>query len=285
MNTISRIVAGLAVSSSLLLVPNAAHAASKQTPRASSIASIEVAASANAFTPSATVIEPKVSLKNTDAQPHQVSLIRLPAGVSASTFAAQFAQQGPKALAGTVSSGGPAIAFPGAASSVVVNLPSGTYIAADLVPASDGQLKATKGFLTSFTVKAKLGGRPASRPGAQQTVELHDFFFAGGAKLKQGTTIAVRNAGDQPHELVVFRLAPGKTAKDVTDYLMNPSPSGPPPFIAAVGMAGIAPKSVGYLTVDLAPGPVAFACFLPDVAGKGEPHFTKGMVAEGEVIA
>jgi hypothetical protein len=276
----------LLLAASSLLAPSA-HASSKQSPPPS-VASIEVAATANAFATSAGTFAPgwtKVTLKNGDKQPHQASLVRLADGTSSSAFVSQFGEQGERALAGTVSSGGPAIAFPGASSTVMVNLSPGIYIAADLVPGSDGKLKATKGYMTSFTVKSSPDTRPVRRPIAKATVELHDFFFAGGAKLQQGSTIAIRNGGNQPHELVMFSLAPTKTAKDVADYLMNPAPAGPPPFTAAAGMAGIAPKGVGYVTVDLPPGRVAFLCFLPDLAGKGEPHFTKGMIAEGEVIA
>jgi hypothetical protein len=292
MNRISRISVTTVVPALLLLTASSllapgVQASSKKSTRPS-VASIQVAATTNAFRTSAATFAPgwtKVTLKNDDKQPHQASLVRLADGISSATFVKQFGEQGERALAGTVSSGGPAIAFPGASSSVMVNLSPGIYIAADLVPGSDGMLKATKGYLTSFTVTSSLGTRSASRPTAKATVELHDFFFAGGAKLQQGSTIAVRNGGNQPHELVMFSLAPNKTAKDVADYLMNPAPAGPPPFTAAAGMAGIAPKGVGYVTVDLPPGRVAFLCFLPDLAGTGEPHFTKGMIAEGDVTA
>jgi hypothetical protein len=103
--------------------------------------------------------------------------------------------------------------------------------------------------------------------------------------LKRGTTLAVRNDGRQPHELVMFGIAPGKTGSDIIDFLSSPAPAGPPPFVAAAGIAGIAPKATGFLDIDVPPGRYLFVCFLPDVAGKGEPHFAKGMIAEGKVVA
>ena len=175
--------------------------------------------------------------------------------------------------------------FPGLSSSVTVNLSEGTYLAMDPVTGADGALKATKGFMTPFAVKAPIVGSGSTRPTASATVELHDFLFKGKVTLKQGTTIAVRNDGNRPHELVMFGLAPGRTADDVIGFLSNPAPSGPPPFIAATGLAGIAPKATGYLGIDVPPGKYVVLCFLPDVAGKGEPHFAKGMIANAEVIA
>jgi hypothetical protein len=83
----------------------------------------------------------------------------------------------------------------------------------------------------------------------------------------------------------MFGLAPGKTADDVVGFLTSPAPSGPPPFVAAAGIAGIAPRATGYLNVDVPQGKYVFVCFLPDVAGKGEPHVAKGMLANAEVIA
>jgi hypothetical protein len=227
----------------------------------------------------------KVTLVNEDKDSHQAALIRLPKNVTAADFLKKFATEGTRALAMTTSSGGPAVAFPGFSSSVTVNLTEGTYLAMDLVPGADGALKATKGFMTSFAVKTPIGGPASTRPRASATVELHDFLFKGKVTLKQGTTIAVRNDGNQPHELVMFGLAPGKTVDDVISFLTNTAPMGPPPFVAAAGLAGIAPKATGYLGIDVPPGKYVFLCFLPDVAGKGEPHFTKGMVANAEVTA
>jgi plastocyanin len=258
-----------------------AHAAAKMP-------EIEITANGSSFRASAPTYKTgwtKVTLVNEDKDSHQAALIRLPKNVTAADFSKKFATEGARALAMTTSSGGPAVAFPGLSSSVTVNLSEGTYLAMDLIPGADGALKATKGFMTSFVVKTPMGGSASTHPRASATVELHDFLFKGKVTLKQGTTIAVRNDGNQPHELVMFGLAPGKTVDDVIGFLSNPAPSGPPPFVAAAGLAGIAPKATGYLGIDVPPGKYVFLCFLPDVAGKGEPHFTKGMMANAEVTA
>ena len=255
---------------------------------ASTMQQIEITASNGKLQTTAGQVRPgwtKVTLINTDTDSHQAALIRLPKSVSAANFLTQFATEGEKALVTTVASGGPAVAFPKGSSSVFVKLEAGTYIAADMVPGPDGKPKATKGFVTSFEVTSGLGGASATRPRADSTVKLHDFFFAGKLKLKQGSTVAIYNDGAQPHEMVMFGLAPGKTAKDVAEFLLNPAPTGPPPFVSALGISGIAPKATGYLTVEAPVGKYAFVCFLPDVRGKGEPHVLKGMMGEGEVTA
>lgn len=253
-----------------------------------SMQTIEFTATADALRTNVVKLRPgwtKVVLTNGDRQPHQASLIRLPKNTTAAEFFTRFAEEGERAMAGTFASGGPAVSLPGASTSVMVNLAAGSYVAADLVPGNDGKPKATKGFITSFDVTSTIGGQMNRQPKTTSIVELHDFLFKGNVKLKRGSLLGVRNDGKQAHELVMFSLAPGKTVKDVLDFLANPAPSGPPPFTAAIGVAGIAPKATGFLPIDLPAGKVALLCFLPDVTGKGEPHFARGMLGEGEVIA
>lgn len=274
----------LAVSAVSVAAPAVATA---KTNDSRSMPTIEITATADSLRTNTTELRPgwtRVVLTNTDRQPHQASLIGLPKGTTTDQFFARFTEEGERALAGTTAAGGPAVALPGASTSVMVNLSAGTYVAADLVPGADGRPKATKGFVTSFAVKAALGARPSARPNAATTVELHDFLFKGNVKLKRGSVLGVRNDGKQPHELVMFSLAPGRTVRDVIDFFGNPAPSGPPPFTGAIGIAGIAPKATGYLPIDLPAGKVALLCFLPDATGKGEPHFARGMLGEGEIV-
>jgi hypothetical protein len=149
---------------------------------AAKISTIEVTAAPSSLKANATSYRPgwtKVTLTNNDKDSHQAALIRIPNGMSADDFATKFAAERTRALSGTTSSGGPAVAFPGRSSSVTVNLTEGTYMAMDLVPGADGKPKATKGFATSFVVKSSFGGSGSKKPQANATVELHDFLLKG----------------------------------------------------------------------------------------------------------
>jgi plastocyanin len=160
-------------------VATCTHAALTALPAdaAAKVATIEVTAAPSSLKVDASTYKPgwtKITLTNNDKDSHQAALIRISNGMSADDFAAKLAAEGTRALSGTTSSGGPAVAFPGRWSSVTVNLTEGTYMAMDLVPGVDGKPKATKGFATSFVVKSSFGGSGSRKPRANATVELHE---------------------------------------------------------------------------------------------------------------
>ena len=71
-------------------------------------------------------------------------------------------------------------------------------------------------------------------PVATSTIVLGDFSFTLPAGFTGKGVVDVSNQGTQVHELNLFKLAPGKTVKDATDFLLTqpgtPPPAGPPPF-------------------------------------------------------
>ncbi|MGH7469897.1 MAG: hypothetical protein ACRENP_18265 [Longimicrobiales bacterium] len=55
----------------------------------------------------------------------------------------------------------------------------------------------------------------APLPTADVVLQLSDYDFTISAPIQAGTrTIRVENAGEQPHELVVIQLEPGKTVEE-----------------------------------------------------------------------
>jgi len=60
----------------------------------------------------------------------------------------------------------------------------------------------------------------ASAPEAGLVVRLMDYSFTIDPPLRSGRhTIRVENAGVEPHDLVLMKLAPGKTMEDIVTWL------------------------------------------------------------------
>ena len=88
---------------------------------------------------------------------------------------------------------------------------------------------------------------------------------------------------DEPHELVLFRIADGVTAT-ADELLELPEEEA----YDQMAMAGVvfadAPGSESAAMFDLEPGRYVAICFIPIGGGEdGPPHFTGGMVAELQV--
>ena len=110
---------------------------------------------------------------------------------------------------------------------------------------------------------------------------------AGGLRLRAlaavdggSHTFLVENVGPQPHELVVVKLAPGKTIQDFAAWAE--SLKGPPPAAPVGGVAGLDKGLTAHFTVDLTPGEYGMICFVPD-AKDGKPHLVHGMMKQFKV--
>jgi hypothetical protein len=100
-------------------------------------------------------------------------------------------------------------------------------------------------------------------------VKLLDFSFVLPVEVKAGVqTWQVINEGPQPHELLIMKLAEGKSVDDVWAYVE--SPQGAPPQAINSGASG-------WLHLDLEPGNYVAYCFVPDPAS-GHAHAELGMV-------
>jgi hypothetical protein len=85
----------------------------------------------------------------------------------------------------------------------------------------------------------------------------------------------VENAGPQPHELVLLKLAPGKKAEDFGKWAES-GMKGPPPAQPLGGVTFLDKGARGSFTADLTAGDYGFICFVPD-AKDGKPHLAHGM--------
>ena len=188
--------------------------------------------------------------------------------------------------------GGPGGTAPGDSSSVTQYLEPGSYVWICPVEDESGNPHFGKGEFKSFVVRADDRALPdrSAAPEADMVVRLMDYSFALDTPVVAGKhTIRVTNAGEQPHDLVLMKLAPGRTTEDVQKWL-NPervrrpgqSDDPPPPLESMITVAGgiavIRPDMDAYFDVDVIPGNYLLVCMT--TAPDGRSHIEHGMFRE-----
>lgn len=207
---------------------------------------------------------------NKGKNPHHGMLVKLAPGKRVNDLLAAFANPGPPPTWATFMGG------PQEGAEVTLDLPAGEYVWLCMVPGPDGAPHITKGMVKAFTVTPNKA--PAAMPAADITVSMQDYTWVFSKPLTSGRhLVKFTTAPGQPHELVIWKLAPGKTAQDLAAWAAKMD--APPP---AQVVGGIAPAQAGidnYLHLNLAPGKYVLICFIPD-AKDGKEHFAHGMVQE-----
>jgi plastocyanin len=177
---------------------------------------------------------------------------------------------------GLVAVGGPNGAVPGGSMDATVDLVPGDYTIICVIPSADGMPHVMKGMARPLVVTA--GSSAATFPAADITIKLTDYAFGFSPALTPGHhVIRIENDASQLHEILIVKLAPGKTAADVEKWALKPV--GPPP---GMPIGGATPMSTGQVTVipvDLTPGDYGLLCFVPD-AKDGRFHVVHGMIQD-----
>lgn len=219
-------------------------------------------------------------LLNQGQEFHHAWLARLEDGKTMADLAAVMQAGGPPP-SWLVDVGGPNAPSPaGGEANTTVDLAPGQYVLICHIPsASDKVPHAAKGMVRPLVVVEPRSA--ATMPPATVTLTLTDYDFRFSDSLTAGRqTIRVRNDAAQPHEVVLARLEPGKTAGDLLAWFEHEQ--GTPPAVALGGTTGLAYQKEAQFDVDLEPGEYALICFLPD-AKDGKPHFVHGMVKQVKV--
>lgn len=217
---------------------------------------------------------------------HHIQIVRLDSGKTAADFGAAMQASAKNHTAPPnwiVFAGGPNAPSPKAEAEATVNMEPGNYVLICFVDIPDHVPHFTKGMLHPLTVTAA-AGPAAAEPTADATVTLADYSFTTTGALTAGKhTFKIVNKGPQPHEIEVIRLAPGKTMKDVNEFINKGAyagkAEGPPPLDAVGGISSVMPGMTEYFTADITPGNYVFLCFVPD-AKDGKPHLEHGMTKE-----
>ncbi|MBA2688541.1 MAG: hypothetical protein H0U64_10605 [Gemmatimonadaceae bacterium] len=226
---------------------------------------------------------------------HYAHIVRLDSGRTVSelvdAYAVAIRTSGPRP-AWVRRFGGPGGAAPGDSSNVTQYLEPGRYVWICPVEDSGGTPHFSKGEFTTFVVRAAspdAAGQTAA-PAASAGIRLMDFTFTLEAPLKAGQhTIRVENAGKQPHDLVMLKLAQGKTLEEVRLFL-NPErarrpdeASQPQPSLESLGtgvggIAAIGPGMKVFFAADLTQGEYVLACMA--TAPDGRSHIEHGMIQQ-----
>ena len=188
--------------------------------------------------------------------------------------------------------GGPGGTAPTDTSNVTEYLEPGEYVWLCPIEDDAGNPHFSKGEFATFVVRdANSGTAPAgAAPTATTTILLNDYSFAFDSTLTSGDhTVRVRNIGAQGHDLVMMKLAPGKTAEDLARSL-NPERARRPdqkdqpaePFETLASLAGgIAVIRSGmevFFTTTLTPGEYVLICMT--TAPDGRSHIEHGMIQQ-----
>lgn len=247
------------------------------TPAAVTIPQIVIKATDYAFDAPAQVNAGLISvrLENNGQELHHAQIARLQDGKTMADLQAALAQGEEAAMALLEFVGGPSVLDPGKSQEVVLDLKAGNYVLLCFISSADGVPHLAKGMVKPIQVVAA-GQSGAQAPQANLSVVLKDFGFEMPAEVKAGKqTWEIKNAGPQLHEMVIFKLAPGKTMDDVGAFFQ--SPAGPPPFEAVGGMQALSVGKSAWLVLDLQPGNYIALCNVPDPAS-GKAHSELGMI-------
>jgi hypothetical protein len=224
-----------------------------------------------------------VKLSNTGKEVHQVVFLRIDSGKTMADIANVMKDPNAKVPGWLGFPLGANGIVPGDSGSATATLTPGHYVLVCFLPSADGTPHVNKGMVHPIEVKAS-SGPAAAEPTADITITEKDYTWDISAPITAGThTFRVENAGPQVHEVQIFQIAPGKSAKDLQTWLAG-SMKGPPPAIPAGGFVGPMPGAGehGFFTRTLAAGNYVFICFVPD-AKDAKPHFMHGMMKEVKV--
>lgn len=216
-----------------------------------------------------------IHLVNHGPSAHHVQLIRMDAPHTFAELVKGLAHPGPTP-AWVHFAGGPNAAMPGAETQATMDLAAGNYAIICVIPGPDGVPHFAKGMARPLTV-VRATGPAAAEAAADDTVKLMDYGFVPTTAFTTGHhVLRVVNVGKQPHEMVIVRLNPGKTAAEFADWAEH-GQKGPPPGILLGGATGLDVGTSEDVPVDFTAGDYALICFFPD-AKDGKPHYAHGMI-------
>jgi hypothetical protein len=199
-----------------------------------------------------------------------VAISRLKNGGTASQVAAAYRAGNQQAISRfTDSLGGIGIA---SGSQLITKLVPGDYVIGDTEQTAKHKTLVA---VRSFTVLPGYGA-PQAAPTATVNVHLVNFKFHMPTTIAAGlNTFELMNMANQPHEMILFKLSPGKTLADVISYLKTQQ--GQPPGSPVGGLFDLDPGNTSYLRLGVPAGNYVALCFVTDPKTH-LPHAALGMV-------
>lgn len=216
------------------------------------------------------------NLENHGKELHQAQLVKLEEGKTIQDLNAALKKPGhPPSWVKFV--GGPNGIAPGHPANATAVLEPGQYAYLCFIPSPDGVLHSAKGMVQAFEVTDAPAGGSTALPETDVTITLVDYDFKSSKPLTPGKhTVLVENAGPQPHEVVILKLAPGKKVEDFARWAET-GLKGPPPAEPLGGVTVLEKGGRGSFEVELSAGDYGLICFVPD-SKDGKPHLAHGMM-------
>lgn len=222
-------------------------------------------------------------LVNDGKELHHITIMKLEKGKHMADLSAALKKGGPPPTWMT-EMGGPNPALPGGSVEATLSLDAGTYVMVCFIPSPGATMPhVMKGMMHEFRVTPASSGGVEPEPDA--TVRLSDYSFEIDKPLAAGHhVLKVANDAQQPHELVIVELTPGKSIADLGNWVDKDLMKGPPPGRPIGGISALANGRSASFPVELHAGRYGMICFAPD-AKDGKSHFSHGMTKEITVAA
>jgi hypothetical protein len=221
-----------------------------------------------------------VRLVNHGDQPHAASLVRLEAGRTLPEYIQAYREanrtKGPRPEWASFH-GGPSALVAHSEGNATLYLEPGNYAWVCFVPGPSGIVHLLEHRQAhGFVVQPGSGETATSAPVPTGSIRMLDFSLELSAPIKAGRhVIRVENAGVEPHHVLLFKLAPGKSMEDVQAWMQS-NMQGEPPAAPAGAMAEMSAGTEAWFELDLPAGDYVLVCL---VAGRDEvPHIAKGMI-------
>ena len=171
---------------------------------------------------------------------------------------------------------GPNTPVPGSEASITEEIAPGNYAIVCFIPAADMMPHAMKGMIKSLTVIPSTGAMAAA-PTSDISVTMTDYSWTVTPDITAGKhVLKLENTAEQPHEMLLVMLPPGKKVGDLPKWVEKQV--GPPPAKPMGGISGMRKGAVVYVPVDLDPGEYGLLCFL--AAPDGKIHVEHGMMKQ-----
>jgi hypothetical protein len=226
-----------------------------------------------------------MSLTNRGTDRHSASLLRLDSGKTLPEWIEAYREanrtRGARPSWATYHGGLMALGAEGLGTAIL-SLEPGNYAWVCFFPDSQGTSHLFgRNQAHPFVVRAASESAAAQPPVPTASILMSEYDFQVEKPLRAGrNVIRIANAGAEPHHVVFFRIATGKTAEDVEAWLQH-GMQGEPPVTAEGAMDNLSGGVEAYLDVDLPPGDYVLVCL---VAGRDEvPHTEKGMIRHVKV--
>jgi hypothetical protein len=210
---------------------------------------------------------------------HGATIVRLEGGRTLPEYVDAYAAAQPRGARPTWATFlGGAYAPPHGESTAALYLKPGSYAWVCFAPGKDNVAHLlTHKQAHAFVVGPRSDkSQESNAPEPTASLRLLDYSFQFGAPPTTGKhTIRVENVGVEPHHVLIFKLAPGKTMEDYHAW-MQKNMQGEPPATFVSAMAEISTGNAAYVDVELSAGNYVLVCL---ITGRDEvSHAAKGMV-------